>query len=264
MHTVLCLMFIGQINVSIPAHDRYTLGDLQTRSPEMITVSDSSWRGRYAIQPYLQVAADLQAMPESQRVATLAEWADIRSLSEPTIVLCRMLIEKADGTPLRRPLLGMPDLEFGGELADYPDEPLLYFKGIPFFAVSGYTLAGQPERAIEYLRYALSVGRWRSIKYRVVDEDELKRVAEDLIGQYTDRVFAQRRLRRWVESQIGPSRPPGGEASESDYWRAASRTERRLRDIPELNLRRALRSSLDKGDMANELLSQVHHSTIQD
>ena len=228
MNAVLCLMFIGQIDVTIPAHDRYTVADLQTRSPEMIGVGDPIWRGRYAIQPYLQVAADLQAMPEPQRVATLAEWADIRSLSEPTIVLCRILMEKADGTPLRRPLLGMPNLEFGGQMTDYPEEPLLYYKGIPFFAVSDYTMAGRRERAIEYLRYALSVGRWRSIRYRVVDEAELKRVAEDLIGQYTDRVFAQRRLRRWVESQIGPSHPQGGEASESDYWRAASRTERGL------------------------------------
>ena len=102
----------------------------------------------------------------------------------------------------------MPNLEFGGTLTDYPDEPLLYFKGIPFFAVSGYTLGGSPEPAIHYLEYALKVGRWRNVKYQVMEEAELKQVAEALIGQYTDRVAAKRHLRRWVEFQIGPPHPP--------------------------------------------------------
>ena len=107
----------------------------------------------------------------------------------------------------------MPNLEFGGTLTDYPDEPLLYFKGIPFFAVSGYTLGGSPEPAIHYLEYALKVGRWRNVKYQVMEEAELKQVAEALIGQYTDRVAAKRHLRRWVEFQIGPPHPPSGSPS---------------------------------------------------
>src|SRR3990170_4635587 len=98
MNAVFCLLILVQIDVAIPTHERYTVADLQRRRPTTISSDDPDTRPQYTIQPYLQVASDLQAMSEAQRVATLAEWAGIESLSEPTIILCRMLIEKADGT----------------------------------------------------------------------------------------------------------------------------------------------------------------------
>ena len=104
-HVVLYVLLFAQIDVPIPAHERYTMADLQRRRPTTISSDDPDTRPQYTIQPYLQVASDLQAMPEVQRVATLAVWARIDSLAEPTMILCRMLMEKADGTPLRRRLL---------------------------------------------------------------------------------------------------------------------------------------------------------------
>jgi len=158
------------------------------------------------IQPYLQVAHDLQSMPEKERVAKLAEWANIKSLAEPTIMLCRMLIEKSDGTPLRRPGLGRPGFIFDGDLSDFPDEPLHYFKNVPFFAVRGYAGLGSPETAHEHLRYALSVGRWRKFRYGVLDEQHLRSVANALIEERRN-LKNEDEIRRWVMSQIGPSRP---------------------------------------------------------
>lgn len=205
MNLAVCVLLVGQIHVPLPEATSFDVSDLQARR---------EFRGigpgldcKYRIQPYLQVAKDLQSLPEKDRVRTLASWARIESLAEPTIILTRMLIEKSDGTPLRRPLLGAPYVQLGGKVGDYPDEPLLFFQGVPFFAVSGYRVFGVPETASEYLQYALSVGRWRTTQYVVIEEQQLHSIAKALIRDRQPEPHGGTELHRWVMSQIGPPHP---------------------------------------------------------
>lgn len=210
MNAVFCALLISQINVPTLTPNKFTVADLQAQP--QFRGAGPGLDSMYSIQPYLQVANDLQSMQEEDRVHKLREWARIDSLAEPTIILCRMLITKSDGVPLRRPFLGGPSFEFEGGIEDFPDEPLLFFKDVPFFAVSGYGLGGQPEAASHYVEYALSVGRWRELKYTVKDEMQLTSVAKELIrdqrrDDFNDARLTNARLERWVMSQVGPPRP---------------------------------------------------------
>lgn len=205
MNVLIAILVTCQITAPTNKPAAYCVADLQAQRQH------GGYGGgldcQYQIQPYLQVAHDLQALNERQRVDQLLEWASIDSLAEPTIILTRLLIEKSNGTPLRRPHLGEPDFQLPGGVGDYPEEPLVFFEDIPFFVVSGYTLHGEPEPAIDYVRYALREGRWRETKYNVVQEDKLRRIAAELIAKYGDSVHDKQWLERWVDSQLGPPAP---------------------------------------------------------
>jgi len=203
---LLLALMTAQIDVPWPQSDKYTVADLQrNRAPG----SYSGWESEYTIQPYLQVAGDLQELPENDRVGRLAEWSRIKSLDEPVIILCRILIAKSDGTPLRRPRIGAPQFVVNGDFESLLDEPVVFFEGIPFFIVRGYSLGGKPETASEYLKYALTVGRWKFQKFHVVSEEELRAIAEKFIHKHAPGRFDPDVLRRWVVSQIGPPHPSG-------------------------------------------------------
>ena len=121
------------------------------------------------------------------------------------MILTRMLIEAEAGKIIHPPGLGWPDLQLPGN--SYPDSPLLFFEEIPFFAVSGYTLAGKSQSPLSYLAEALESGRWRRQSFHTVDEPYLSQVAARFIAQFSPTCFDEERLRRWVHSQIGPPIP---------------------------------------------------------
>jgi hypothetical protein len=171
----------------------------------------------YFIQPYLQVASDLQMLTEDERVQHLADWGRICSLNEPTMILTRMLIEPDDGNILHAPFLGRPDFQFPEEGNSYPDCPLLFFENVPFFAVSGYVRSGTSPDSISYLRHALENGRWRKQSFQPIDEHHLSHVAERLIARYATSDINHDSLQRWVRSQIGPPSSVNGHPSSRHY-----------------------------------------------
>lgn len=212
MATILFWCVTMQIGAGIPAEREYTVADLQAATGPGSGVPTVS---PYTIQPFLKVAGDLQSASETERVKTLRVWAKIRSLEEPVIILVRMLIENSDGTPLRRAYIGAPSLQLPVRMDDFPNEPLVFFQNVPFFAVSGYSSSGPLEPALHYLEHALAVGRWKSHRYGVIDEEELKSIAERFIDSRIHLLPAggEARLRKWILSQIGPPVPIEGTQS---------------------------------------------------
>lgn len=209
----LILSALGQIDAEACMPDRFCEADLQKKSivRELNNVMVPAGYGigeicEFSIQPYLQVARDLQQLPEVERVRQLAKWARVESLSVPVMLLCRMLIERRDGSPLRAPRLGSPLFVLEGSNEDFPDSPFLFCGGIPFHVVAGYGMGGE-EPAIEYLKYALSVGKWRQIAYDVVKEETLNEIAKEFIGRYKARDRKNVHFEKWIMSQVGPPHP---------------------------------------------------------
>jgi hypothetical protein len=221
MHSVLFVLAFFQVDASPSIPKRYSVADLQVHSARRNTVGGPASTDPYTtceffrIQPFLQVASDLQAMPEHKRVATLFEWASVESLSEPTKLLCYMLLEKSDGSQLRPPPQGGALPVLRGSDSDFPDMPLLFFKGVPFYIVVGYQAAGRPVPAREYLQHALSVGKWRRTKYHTVDEKKLKEIAEQFVDQHRTQARFPRSFRAFIMSQVGPPQPPSQERVET-------------------------------------------------
>lgn len=209
MNLIALLLISFQIASPSEQPAKYAVADLQARP---VPSSDQGFFCRYKIQPFLQVAADLQKLDEQKRVDKLTEWATIDSLGEPTIILCRMLIENKDGSPLRRPLLGGPAFLLSGGIKDFPDEPWLFHENIPFFVVRGYALGGVPEHPVQYLKHAIEVGRWRDISYDTLPQEKLREIAARLIAKHNVRNADQyprpEWFGKWIESQLGPPKPP--------------------------------------------------------
>jgi hypothetical protein len=140
----------------------------------------------YHIEECLHRCLDLQrkaarwakeyAIGELMRMAVLDEPSEAM-----VIALCRMLFVSREGEPLRPPCLGEP--WFLGDTTEdhWPIHPLHLHEGVPLFVVRGWSLAGLPERAAEYLAFCLLHGVWNEKPFRMVDRQELTRVTEHFI-----------------------------------------------------------------------------------
>ena len=113
-------------------------------------------------------------------------------LVESVIVLCRMLFICGDGSPLRRPALGAPDMT-----ADWPHEPIAIFKGVPFLISQRYMLGGLPESGLQYLAQCFFEGTWNSFRYAIPSGDEMNRIATEFVKLHTGAVEEQ-----WIMDQV--------------------------------------------------------------
>ena len=202
MNTLIALLIVVQIPVPNNSTQHFDVSHIQDRHA---AYGQHGPLCKYRIQPFIQVASNLQKMDEQQRINRLSHWAKIDSLGEPTIILCRLLIEKKDGTPLRRPYLGAPASITNEK---HPNEPLSYFEGVPFFVIYGYALGGVPEHATSYLNDAIKNGRWKNVKYSTIPEAKLNETAERFIEKHkTTTSFGGKWLSEFIKSQVGPPKP---------------------------------------------------------
>lgn len=182
-------------------------------------------QGPYRIQPYLEVAAALQALPVDDRIATLRAWAGgphdkYRSYhdypNEAVITLCRILFQGKDGQSLRRPGSGSPQFvgermnfsQTGAEIMQrHPDEPLHWVGDIPFRVVYGYMIAGSPEPATSYLDYCLAEGEWTSRRFHPATSKELRTALDQMLSHSWEQSLQAHEI-RFLTEQIEPYTKP--------------------------------------------------------
>ncbi len=125
----------------------------------------------------------LERVMENQGVSELLRLAVLEELGDDTaVVLCRLLFKSGTGEPLRRPMLGEPGFLGGGENKErWPLEPIHFFRGIPFYVVSMYSLGGLAESGSMYLSHCLRNGFWNDEPFPEVGDEDLQEIARDLI-----------------------------------------------------------------------------------
>jgi hypothetical protein len=102
--------------------------------------------------------------------------------SEATVfALCRMLFVSRTPIPLRPPSLGEPWWLGETTAEDWPLEPIHLYKGLPFFVVKGWSLAGLSESPNMYLACCLLNGVWNDHPYPWVEEAEITCLASAFI-----------------------------------------------------------------------------------
>jgi beta-lactamase regulating signal transducer with metallopeptidase domain len=147
------------------------------------TINDLKGDPSYRVQPYLRVARQLQDLDEEERTKLLREFVKTRihDIDEQVIVVCRMLFEAKEGGAMRAPMLGAPSFLGGTTDDDWPLVPLTIFEDAPFLVVRSYAMGGRPESADKYLDYCLANCRWTTLRYKELDEAELKARLERLL-----------------------------------------------------------------------------------
>jgi hypothetical protein len=106
-------------------------------------------------------------------------------LEEPSkatvLALCRMLFVSRAGQPLRPPGLGEPWF-LGDTSADsWPLEPIHLYRGVPFFIVKGWSLAGMAEQASWYLAHCLLDGVRNENPFAMVGQQQVAALAHEFI-----------------------------------------------------------------------------------
>src|SRR5262249_34078402 len=135
---------------------------------------------------------------ELMRMAVLEEPGD-----DHVIVLCRLLFRSRTGGPLRRPMLGEPGF-LGGGCAEgrWPLEPLHLFRGVPFYVVRLYGLAGLAESGPWYLSHCLRNGLWGPEPYPEIGDVALLEIAHELIESGPWEEPLREEERRMILSQV--------------------------------------------------------------
>jgi hypothetical protein len=147
-------------------------------------VNGRTWK--YRVKEVLAHCQRLQRFEQSSENWGVSELMRLAVLAEPeddtAIVLCRLLFRSREGGPLRRPMLGEPGFLGRGEPdGRWPLEPVHLFRGIPFYVVWFYGLAGLPESGPIYLSYCLRNGVWNGEAYPQLGDEELRVSAEEFI-----------------------------------------------------------------------------------
>jgi hypothetical protein len=142
----------------------------------------------YQVRAILDQCAFLQTLETRQdgwgvaELMRLAVRAEVNLEDDTPIVLCRLLFRSASGGPLRRPMLGSPGFLGGGDNGpQWPLEPVHLFRGVPFYVVSMYGLAGLAESGPYYLIHCLRHGVWNPDPYPQPGDDELGAIAREFI-----------------------------------------------------------------------------------
>jgi hypothetical protein len=139
----------------------------------------------YRIKEVLALCVHLQrleARSENWGITELMRMAVQQEPSDETaVILCRLLFRSRSGEPRRRPARGQPGFFGGTTEADWPFEPVHLFRGVPFYIVSGWCIAGCPESATHYLADCLRNGAWNTERYSEMGDHELRAITNDFV-----------------------------------------------------------------------------------
>lgn len=112
---------------------------------------------------------------------------------ERVALLCRLVYGSKDGTTLRGPVFGTPDLPAAFVSTDvWPDMPLVLSRGVPFLLASDYCLAGPRETGAMYLEYCHRHGLFRKDPHVSPTREEQEKAVQDLLDS-----------QRWRDSWTG-------------------------------------------------------------
>jgi hypothetical protein len=124
--------------------------------------------GAYKVDPYIEVAAELEGLGRELASSALLRAATNNSgpqiLGYQVYVLCRMVFTNKPAGQFRRPGIGAATFIGDTSYSDWPLEPIELVDGIPFVVVNRLQLSGQMEPADAYVRYCMSTCTWSSTK----------------------------------------------------------------------------------------------------
>jgi hypothetical protein len=196
--------------------------------------------GAFHSNSYLEVAAALQAMPESKRVAQLRAWASVPNQNRPTeifggenfeqiMVLCHMLFVAPVGQAFPEPsgvhwnLLGKSPVPGGAPAApEWPAMPVALVDGVPFFIACGWgnehiSRPGEPSTALQFVEYCVKNLTWTSQHYQPADEQTLHKVLAELLASPAWKNPLNLDAKNFLSLQIEPYQPPAATADDMDY-----------------------------------------------
>ena len=138
--------------------------------------------GHYKVDPYIQIASDLQSLGKEAAIKKLMAFAKDRKQDNKAIMLCRMLFSPKANSEFRRPRIGGAAFLGKTDYADWPLEPIEIVDGVPFIIVIGYQIQGQPEPAELYLRYCLQNFEWNEFRYKIKSAQEKQTALRKLLA----------------------------------------------------------------------------------
>lgn len=134
-------------------------------APQPLAGSPDEFIEGFRSRHSLELALELQALSQQDRLARLRKIANSGPRPAETFVLCRLLFEPRPGEPFPRPLLGAPvfvGADAAQPLAAFPLEPIELRDGVPILVVRGYSLGGLPDTPAGDLQRCLDHARWRT------------------------------------------------------------------------------------------------------
>jgi hypothetical protein len=143
---------------------------------------DFEWGGeKFRADPYIRVAAELQAMGKEKGRDLLFALTLAPKRSSATFILARMLFVPKGGE-FRAPRLGRPFCVGGTNYEDWPLEPITLVDGIPFLIVRGYRGTGIPEETRAYVKYCMENCDWNTFHFKPKSAKEKKQALEKLLA----------------------------------------------------------------------------------
>lgn len=178
--------------------------------------------GPYRIQPYIKLAAGLQAMPKDERIDQLWEWAGPGYVypysedypHEQIYILCELLFQPRHADESLAPQMrGSPS--FIGDSITDPEkldererDPMFWVGDIPFRLLRGYGYAGMRIPARVYLDYCIRNADWTTRDFAAVDLSLLSAAYERLMELEPWSRPLNESERRFLADQLKPYEPP--------------------------------------------------------
>ncbi len=126
----------------------------------------------YRVDPYIKVAAKLQALGPSAGPAELLRAATNSPTGLPVFILCRMVFTNKSGGDFGLPRIGAFDFIGGTSSSDWPLAPIEVVDSIPFLVAKRWQVSGQMEPADEYVRSCMKTCSWSPTKFGPRTKDQ--------------------------------------------------------------------------------------------
>ena len=171
--------------------------------PELSSLGNFSMTPEaYRVDPYIELATELQALDHSAALVKLHLMAREPQAAASVIILSRMLFVPQPGADLRRPMIGGALFLGGTSYGDWPREPIEVVDGIPFLIANGYMLAGLPESDEAYLQYCETQGEWSSFHYTLKTRQQKHAALNELLASHKWKATLSDGERKFLSDQI--------------------------------------------------------------
>jgi hypothetical protein len=201
MYMPLILAFFTSVIFTLPCLSNI---ELACEPQNEISIKDLPSRSRpgYKVDPYIDIAINLQRMASDKATNLLLNLVKDDPEGEKLIILCRMLYTAKPKKTFRRPSLGGPRCLGQTSDDDWLLEPIEIVDGIPFLIVTGYTIAGAPEPAKMYITYCIHNCDWNVFQFKPKSLEEKQKALDKLITSPKWKAPLTEDEKKFLSSQI--------------------------------------------------------------
>jgi hypothetical protein len=168
-------------------------------------------RGGYEADPYLRAVESLQAMGKVKALKLLRELAakeKDKSISDRTVILCRMLFKAKPGSTFRSPRIGGGMVVGNANYEHWPTYPIEIVDGVPFLIAKGYIFrGGVPESPADYLRYCEEQCDWNTKRFRRRSKEEKRKALDKLMSSPKLMLKLEKDDGNFLRAQVGVDDP---------------------------------------------------------